>query len=74
MLHLNSGFLLELTLHTFQTNDALVAPLLRLPDNCCHVEEAERMLKRAQKNRELIELYRRKNMHRKGIVVLTEVI
>ena len=49
-----------------QTNDALIAPLLRLPDNNCHVEEAERILKKAHKQRELIELYRKKGLHRKG--------
>ena len=31
-----------------QTNDALVASLLRLPDNHCHLEEAEQALKKAQ--------------------------
>jgi len=52
-----------------QTNDALVAPLLRLPDNQCHVEEAERELKKAGKNRELIELYKSKSLHRRGIKI-----
>ncbi|CAK8694992.1 unnamed protein product [Clavelina lepadiformis] len=53
-----------------KTNDALIAPLLRLPDNNCHVEEAERILKKAHKQRELIELYRKKGLHRKALNLL----
>nr|CAB3267641.1 vam6/Vps39-like protein [Phallusia mammillata] len=55
-----------------KTNDALVAPLLRLPDNHCHVEEAERVLKRAQKHRELIELYKKKGLHQKALKLLLD--
>ena len=49
-----------------QTNDALVAPLLRLKDNSCHVDESERILKKHQKYSELIILYEKKGLHRKG--------
>lgn len=49
-----------------QTNDALVAPLLRLKDNNCHVDETERVLKKHQKFSELIILYEKKGLHRKG--------
>lgn len=49
-----------------ETNDALVAPLLRLKDNSCHVEESERILKKHEKHNELIILYNKKNLHRKG--------
>ena len=37
-----------------QTNDALVASLLRLKDNNCHLVEAERVLKKASKFTELV--------------------
>lgn len=50
-----------------QTNDALVAPLLRLKDNSCHVEEAERILKQNFKFTELVILYEKKEMHKKGL-------
>ena len=50
----------------FQTNDALVAPLLRLKDNKVHVEEAERSLKKKEKFSELIILYEKKGLHEKG--------
>ncbi|XP_005090680.1 vam6/Vps39-like protein [Aplysia californica] len=53
-----------------QTNDALVAPLLRLKDNNCHVEESERVLKRKEKFSELIILYERKGLHQKALNVL----
>ena len=49
-----------------QTNDALVAPLLRLPDNNCHQVEAEKVLVQKSKFNELIILYKKKNLHRKG--------
>jgi hypothetical protein len=49
-----------------QTNDALVAPLLRLKDNNCHVEESERVLKKKEKLSELIILYETKGLHQKG--------
>ena len=50
----------------FQTNDALVAPLLRLKDNNCHIEESERVLKKYLKYSELIILYEKKGLHKKG--------
>jgi hypothetical protein len=49
-----------------ETNDALVAPLLRLKDNNCHVEESERVLKKKEKFSELIILYEKKGLHHKG--------
>ena len=51
---------------SFQINDALVAPLLRLKDNNCHVEETEKALKRKDKLDELIILYETKELHKKG--------
>ncbi|XP_006825770.1 vam6/Vps39-like protein [Saccoglossus kowalevskii] len=53
-----------------QTNDALVAPLLRLKDNNCHIEESERVLKKHQKYSELIILYQKKGLHRKALDLL----
>lgn len=53
-----------------QTNDALVAPLLRLKDNNCHVEEAERILIKNSKFTELIILYEKKDMHKKALDLL----
>lgn len=55
-----------------QTNDALVAALLRLPDNHCHVEECERALKRQHKYSELIILYDRKKLHQKALDLLSK--
>ena len=43
-----------------------MAPLLRLKDNSCHVEESERILKKYQKFSELIILYEKKGLHKKG--------
>ncbi|KAH3859338.1 hypothetical protein DPMN_102057, partial [Dreissena polymorpha] len=53
-----------------QTNDALVASLLRLPDNNVHVEEAERSLKKKEKYSELIILYEKKELHEKALSTL----
>jgi len=53
-----------------QTNDALVAPLLRLKDNNCHVDESERVLKKKEKFSELIILYEKKGLHQKALTVL----
>ncbi|GAB6031743.1 Vam6/Vps39-like protein [Chamberlinius hualienensis] len=53
-----------------QTNDALVASLLRLPDNHCHIEEAERALQKNLKYSELIILYQRKGLHQKALDLL----
>lgn len=57
-----SGFLFMF----LQTNDALVASLLRLKDNNIHIEEAERSLKKREKYSELIILYEKKGLHEKG--------
>ncbi|MGH0132321.1 UNVERIFIED_CONTAM: hypothetical protein FKN15_050530 [Acipenser sinensis] len=48
------------------TNVALVAPLLRLENNHCHIEESEYVLKKAHKYSELIILYDKKGLHEKG--------
>lgn len=53
-----------------QTNDALVAPLLRIKDNNCHVEESEKILKRKEKFSELIILYEKKGLHQKALNLL----
>ncbi|CAB3386269.1 Hypothetical predicted protein [Cloeon dipterum] len=52
------------------TNDALIAPLLRL--NRCHLKETEMMLKKFQKWRELIILYQTNNMHKCALDLLKE--
>ena len=52
------------------TNDALVASLLRLRDNHCHLEESERALKRHHKHAELIILYQTRGLHRKALELL----
>ncbi|CAH0560450.1 unnamed protein product [Brassicogethes aeneus] len=51
-----------------QTNDALVAPLLRL--NYCHLAETEKILKKKGKHNELIILYQTKGQHRKALELL----
>lgn len=51
-----------------QTNDSLVAPLLRL--NNCVLDESERTLKKYQKFGELIILYQTKGQHKKALQVL----
>jgi hypothetical protein len=57
---------LSVCFDVLQTNDALVAPLLRLKDNNCHVEESEKVLKKKEKFSELIILYEKKGLHEKG--------
>ena len=47
-----------------------VASLLRLPDNHCHLEETEQVLKRHHKYDELIILYQSKGLHRKALDLL----
>ncbi|XP_021925898.1 vam6/Vps39-like protein isoform X1 [Zootermopsis nevadensis] len=54
-----------------QTNDALVAPLLRL--NHCHLGETEKTLKKHQKYSELIILYQTKGLHRKALELLQKL-
>ncbi|CAG9858629.1 unnamed protein product [Phyllotreta striolata] len=51
-----------------QTNDALVAPLLRL--NHCHLIETEKVLKKMGKHNELIILYQTKGQHRRALELL----
>lgn len=51
-----------------QTNDALVAPLLRL--NHCHLVETEKILKKMGKHNELIILYQTKGQHRRALELL----
>ncbi|XP_016951341.1 vam6/Vps39-like protein [Drosophila biarmipes] len=53
-----------------QTNDSLVAPLLRL--NQCHLEESEKTLKRHNKISELIILYQMKGKHKDALKLLRE--
>jgi len=53
-----------------KTNDALVASLLRLKDNHCHLEEAERVLLKNRKLTELVILYNTRNLHRKALILL----
>ena len=53
-----------------KTNDSLVAPLVRLKDNCCHQEETERALKKAQKYPELLIFYNTRGLHRKALTLL----
>ncbi|KAG8228284.1 hypothetical protein J437_LFUL006252 [Ladona fulva] len=51
-----------------KTNDALVAPLLRL--NHCHLAETEKNLKKHEKYSELIILYQTKGLHQKALELL----
>uniref|UniRef100_A0A1A9VCV0 CNH domain-containing protein n=1 Tax=Glossina austeni TaxID=7395 RepID=A0A1A9VCV0_GLOAU len=51
-----------------QTNDSLIAPLLRL--NQCHLEESEKTLKKHDKMSELIILYQTNGKHRKALDLL----
>lgn len=59
--------LLKCYLHT---NDGLVAPLLRIPDNHCHLEETEKALSKRQKYNELVILYKTKGLHRNALDLL----
>lgn len=53
-----------------QTNDSLVAPLLRL--NQCHLEESEKTLKKHNKISELIILYQMKGKHKDALKLLRD--
>ncbi|KAJ8045113.1 Vam6/Vps39-like protein [Holothuria leucospilota] len=53
-----------------QTNDALVASLLRLKDNKCHFEESERDLRIHSKYSELVILYSNKGKHKEALDLL----
>ena len=57
-----------------RTNHALVAPLLRLKSNQCHLEETERALTKAQKYSELVIFYNTKNLHKKALDLLRKHI
>ena len=56
-----------------KTNDALVASLLRLSNNHCHLEEAEKVLKYYNKYNELIILYKCRNLHRRALELLQKI-
>uniref|UniRef100_A0A914X4H1 CNH domain-containing protein n=1 Tax=Plectus sambesii TaxID=2011161 RepID=A0A914X4H1_9BILA len=53
-----------------ETNDMLVASLLRLPDNSCNVPATEKILRERQKFYELFLLYERKGMHSEALDLL----
>ena len=53
-----------------QTNENMIAPLLRLKDNHCHIEECERVLVKAKKVNELVLLYQSKGIHKKALDLL----
>ncbi|KAL3984658.1 Vacuolar sorting protein 39 domain 1 family protein [Acanthocheilonema viteae] len=55
-----------------QTNESLVALLLRLPDNMCIVADSEKVLLEHEKYNELYILYERKGLHRKALTLLME--
>lgn len=55
---------------TIQTNDALIAPIIRL--NHCGLSETETTLKNYKKYNELIILYQVKGMHRKALDFLKQ--
>ncbi|CAG8660017.1 8216_t:CDS:10, partial [Dentiscutata erythropus] len=54
------------------TNDALVGPLLRVP-NHCNVEESEGLLLERKKYKELVDLYHGKGLHRKSLDLLKKL-
>lgn len=51
-----------------QTNDAMVAPLLRL--NMVYFNEAERVLQKHNKTSELVILYQTRNLHKQAVTLL----
>lgn len=53
---------------SFQTNDLLVAPVIRM--NHCHLEESEKTLQQYEKYDDLIILYQTKGHHRKALQLL----
>jgi len=55
-----------------RTNSSLVAPLLRLKENNCHLEETERALRKGQKLSELVIFYNTRGLHRKALTLLRE--
>ncbi|RIB02187.1 vacuolar sorting protein 39 domain 2-domain-containing protein [Gigaspora rosea] len=54
------------------TNEALVGPLLRVP-NHCNVEECEGLLLERKKYKELVDLYHGKGLHRKSLDLLKKL-
>ncbi len=55
-----------------KTNDALVALLLRSDENYCHLEEAERSLKKSQRFAELVIFYNARGLHKKALALLKD--
>lgn len=53
-----------------KTTNALVASLLRLPDNHCKLQVTEKALKKYHKYNELIILYQSRGLHRKALDLL----
>lgn len=53
-----------------QTNDAMVAPLLRL--NMVHFSETEHVLKKHNKTSELVILYQTKGLHSQALSLLKQ--
>ncbi|XP_076052623.1 vacuolar protein sorting 39 [Oratosquilla oratoria] len=53
-----------------QTNDALIVPLLRMPDSRVSIEEGERVLRKANKYQELVLLLQTKGLHQKALELL----
>ena len=49
-----------------QTNEALIAPLLRNPGNLVNVKDVQKVLLKKQKFSELTILYQQHNMHVEG--------
>lgn len=60
--------ILSLISFSLQTNDALIAPLLRL--NNCHFPDSERILKKHKKYSELIILYETNGLHHRALELL----
>jgi len=55
-----------------QNKPKMVASLLRLKDNECHIVESERALKRARRMNDIIILYKSKGLHEKALTVLKQ--
>lgn len=53
-----------------KTTDALVASLLRLPDNHCKLQVTEKALEKYKKYNELIILYQSRGLHRRALELL----
>jgi len=57
-----------------RTNHALVAPLLRLKTNQCHLQETEGALIKAEKYSELVIFYNTRGLHKKSLDLLRKHI